>query len=177
MSPQVFPHVPGLYEGLGTDRAGMFPLSSVSGRVASQVRLLHEGLPAVLADKLLLAEVSSHVVLVDRVGAEPLLALTTLVFLLSSVKSHVLLQVGFLGEGLATECTEPGLGQKGVFTDFVIPQCGGREVGLIALVALVAPRPRVMSHVEVQAVLTLQSRPTDGADEIFLRGVLYLVLL
>ena len=103
--------------------------------------------------------------------------MTALVFLLTGVKSHVLLQVGFLSESLATECTEPGLGQKCVFTDFVIPQCGGGEVGLIALVALVAPGPRVMSHVEVQAVLTLQSLPADGADEIFLSGVLYLVLL
>ena len=64
VGPQVFPHVTRLYEGLGTDRAGVFPLSSVSGRVASQVRLLHEGLPTVLADKLLLAEVSSQVVLI-----------------------------------------------------------------------------------------------------------------
>ena len=64
VSPQVFPHVPGLYEGLGTDRAGVLPLASVNGRVASQVGLLHEGLAAVLTDKLLLAQVSSQVVLV-----------------------------------------------------------------------------------------------------------------
>ena len=65
VGPQVFPHVPGLYEGLGTDRAGVLPLPRVSGRMASQVGLLHEGLPAVLADKLLLSQVSSQVVLVD----------------------------------------------------------------------------------------------------------------
>ena len=55
VGPQVFPHVTRLYEGLGTNWAGVFPLSGVSGRVASQVGLLHEGLPTVLADKLLLA--------------------------------------------------------------------------------------------------------------------------
>ena len=141
------------------------------------MRFLHELLPAVLADKLLLAEVSSHVVLIDRVGAEPLLTVTTLVLLLPSVKGHVLLQVGFLGESLPTESTEPGFGKKGVLADFVISQCRGGEVGLVAFIALVAPGPRVVSHVKVQAVLTLQSLPTDGADEIFLRGVLYLVLL
>ena len=177
MGSQVFPHVPGLYEGLGADRAGVFPHSRVSGRVASQVGLLHEGLPAVLADKLLLAEVSPHVVLVDRVGAEPLLAVGALVFLLPGVKSHVLLQVGFLLEGRTAVLTEPGLGQNGVFAHFVIPQRRGGEVGLVALVAPVAPGARVMSHVEVQAVLTLQSLPTDRADEILLRGVFDLVLL
>ena len=63
--PQVFPHVPGLYEGLGTDRAGVFPLASVGGRVTGKVGFLHEGFPAVLTDELLLPQVSSQVVLVD----------------------------------------------------------------------------------------------------------------
>ena len=79
----------------------------------------------------------------------PLLTLTALVFLLTSVKSHVLLQVGFLSEGLPTECAEPGLGENCVFADFVIPQSGGGEVGLIALVTLVAPCPRVIGLQEL----------------------------
>ena len=177
VSPQVFPHVPGLYEGLGTDRAGVFPLASVGGRVTGQVGLLHEGFPAVLTDELLLPQVGSQVVLVDGVGAEPLLAVDALVLLLPGVEGDVLLQIGFLGEGLPTEGAEPGLGELGVFAHFVIPQCGGGEVGLVALVAPVAPAARVLSHVELQAVLTLQSLPADRADEVFLRGVLDLVLL
>ena len=163
MGPQVLPHVPGLCEGLGADWAGVFPLPCVSRCVSRQVRFLHEGLGTKLTHKLLLTQVASHVILIHGVRSESFLTVKTLTFLLPGMQRYVLLHVGFLSKSFPTECTEKSLSEDGVFTQLVISQGGGSELGLVTLVTPVILCPCVMSHVQIKTILTFQSFTTNRA--------------
>ena len=44
VGPEVLPNISRLYEGLGADWTGVFPLPCVSGCVSRQMRFLHESL-------------------------------------------------------------------------------------------------------------------------------------